>query len=138
MLCRKDAVPLLAIALGTAVSVGLTALLLREPPEVATVVARRSVPVVVAARDMTVGTVVAPEDPKIVDWPQNARGRFAFASTPDQVVGLVVAQPVKLNEPMRADLFRGLAPATTGPRPEPRVEGLRGRAPGGAATSPRR
>src|SRR5262245_21685042 len=97
MRLREDITSLLAITSGALVSVGLTAVLrLREPvaPPI-----RQTVPVVVAARALDVGTTLTSTDVKVVEWP-GAAAPAGFASSPSQVVGLGVQVPIAMNEPL--------------------------------------
>jgi pilus assembly protein CpaB len=114
---RKRAGLLVAMAL---VSGTLAAFLaftfLRAPSMPAAFGANESVavPVVVAARDLTVGTTLAAEDVKVVSWPGNAQPA-GFATSTDEVIGLGVLVPVAVNEPLlpqkmaSADQGRGLS-----------------------------
>jgi len=74
------------------------------PAAVATV--RESVPIVVAARDMDVGTTLAAEDVKVVEFPGTSLP-VGFASTPDEVIGLGVLYPTKMNEPLLQNKLAG-------------------------------
>jgi pilus assembly protein CpaB len=71
---------------------------IRSPAAPAAVTAvRETVPVVVAARDMDVGTTLASTDVKVVEWPGSS-APVGFASSPAEVVGLGVLQPLTMNE----------------------------------------
>lgn len=73
---------------------------IRSPSAPAAVTAvRESVPVVVAARDMDVGTTISAQDVKLVEWPGTSVP-VGFASSPDDLIGLGVVQPVLMNEPL--------------------------------------
>jgi len=93
---------ILAVAAG-----GLAALLaarvLRAPPqsaEAGTVAAFQTV--AVAARDMNVGTFLAPEDVVLVDWPAG-RVPAGYSTSAAEVVGRGLLTPVRLNEPLLSD-----------------------------------
>ena len=97
----EDLTSLFAIAASGAVTAGITAvLLLQEPAQGATLVARRleTVPAVIAARDLPVGTTLTAADVKVVDWPRSAAPPTDFAWIPEQVIGLTVARPLMRNE----------------------------------------
>ena len=107
MRVRDEATPILAILSSAIVSVGLTAAFLARAPEPTRVrAARETVPVVVAARDLEVGTVVAAADVKLVEWPGSA-APVEFASSREQVVGLSLLAPVVMNEPIRKQSLLG-------------------------------
>jgi pilus assembly protein CpaB len=53
--------------------------------------------VVVAARDINVGTTLAAEDVKVIDWPGEAAPE-GYATSVDQVIGLGAIVPVSTNE----------------------------------------
>jgi pilus assembly protein CpaB len=73
---------------------------IRSPAAPASVTAvRETVPVVVAARDMDVGTTLSATDVKVVEWP-GASAPAGFASSPAEVVGLGVTVPIVMNEPI--------------------------------------
>lgn len=56
-------------------------------------------PVVVAAQRLELGSVVGPADVKIVGWP-GSNVPVGYATSPEQVVGRGVIQPVMINEPL--------------------------------------
>ncbi|MGH7550926.1 MAG: Flp pilus assembly protein CpaB [Gemmatimonadota bacterium] len=56
-------------------------------------------PVVVAAQRLELGSVVGPGDVKIVEWP-SSNVPVGYATSPEQVVGRGVIQPVMMNEPL--------------------------------------
>lgn len=58
-------------------------------------------PVVVAAQQLQLGSVVGPADVKVVDWPAS-NVPSGYATSVEQVVGRGVIQPVSINEPMLA------------------------------------
>ena len=73
---------------------------IRSPAAPSAVTAvRETVPVVVAARDMDVGTTLASTDVKVVEWPGTS-APAGFASSPAEVVGLGVLVPITMNEPI--------------------------------------
>jgi len=55
--------------------------------------------VVVAARDLTVGSIVRPADVRVVRWPLHATPP-GYMGTPEAVVGRGVITPVSTNEPL--------------------------------------
>lgn len=55
--------------------------------------------IVVAAKDMPLGTVLRQEDVKLIDWPEGAVPQ-GYAATPGEVVGRGLITPVALNEPL--------------------------------------
>ncbi len=57
------------------------------------------VDVVVAARDMGAGTLLEPEDVKLIEWPAGAVPT-GFSRSPAEVVGRGLLADVKLNEPL--------------------------------------
>lgn len=65
---------------------------------------------VVAARPMPVGTMLAPEDLKVVAWPEDAQVPEAF-SRPEEIVGRGLIQSVSLNEVITDPM---MAPKTSG------------------------
>jgi len=96
---RRQALMFLVLALAAG---GLAAVLatrmMRTPPEVAEG-ATATVSVAVAARDMNVGTLLATEDIRLVDWPGDAVP-VGYSTTIDEVVGRGLMSPVKANEPL--------------------------------------
>ena len=56
-------------------------------------------PVVVAARDIEVGTSLTLDDLRVVDWPGDAIPQ-GYASSPDEVVGRGAVLPIRANEPL--------------------------------------
>jgi len=73
-----------------------------------------TVSVVVAARNIAVGTTLTVEDVKVVDWPGSIVLE-GFAASPAEVVGMGILVPVSMNEPLLphkmagSELGRGLA-----------------------------
>jgi pilus assembly protein CpaB len=65
---------------------------------------------VVAARPVPVGTMIAPEDVKVVAWPQDSQVPGAFSKT-EEIVGRGLIQSVSLNEVITDTK---LAPRTSG------------------------
>jgi pilus assembly protein CpaB len=116
---RDDVTPIFAILSSALVSVGLTAAFLARGTEPTPVKAAETVPVVVAARDLEVGTLLTAADVKVVEWPGSA-APVEFASSRDQVVGLSLLAPVVMNEPIR---MQSLLWQETGAAPIP--DGLR-------------
>ena len=76
--------------------------------------AQASVPAVVAARDMDVGSVITEEDVRVVDWPGGVLP-VGYSSSPAEVVGRGVIVPIRENEPFlphklaSEEMGRGLA-----------------------------
>lgn len=56
-------------------------------------------PVVVAAQQLQLGSVVGPADVKVVAWPASSVPP-GYATSPEQVLGRGVIQPVTMNEPL--------------------------------------
>ncbi len=54
---------------------------------------------VVAARDLEVGSIVSASDVRVVDWPGDALPP-GYASTPSEVLGRGVVTPIRVNEPL--------------------------------------
>jgi pilus assembly protein CpaB len=63
-------------------------------------------PVVVAARDLEVGSMLVAEDVRVIDWPADAAPQ-GFASSIDEVLGRGVVVPMRMNEPMLPDKLTG-------------------------------
>jgi len=101
---------LLALALGAGLlSAFLAFVFLRSPnaPEqFQRAEARATVPVVVAARDLDVGTVIEQSSVKVVDWPGDALP-VGFASSPADVIGRGIMVPIRLNEPFLPEKLAG-------------------------------
>lgn len=92
-----------AITIGLAVVVGLAGSLLAygilsSRPE-ATAVAMRTVPVVVAARDLPFGTVLGTADLALADYPADSQPAGS-ASDPAELVGMVNLMPLEADEPV--------------------------------------
>ena len=96
---RRQAVMFLILALAAG---GLAAILasriLRTPPAIAES-APASVTVVVAARDMNVGTLLDEDDVSLVDWPAGAVP-VGYSTSAAEVVGRGLLLPVSANEPL--------------------------------------
>jgi len=71
----------------------------QQPREAETAQPRSSQQVVVAARDLAVGSLLGEEDVRTVEWPGNAIPAGFATSIPD-VVGRGLMTPVKMNEPL--------------------------------------
>jgi len=109
---------LIALALGAGLLAAFLAFTFlrspQAPEQFQRAEARASVPVVVAARDMDVGSVVEEEFVRVVDWPGDALPA-GYASSPAEVVGRGVIVPIRTNEPFlpqklaSEELGRGLA-----------------------------
>ena len=95
---RRQAVIFLILALAAG---GLVAILasrmLRTPPAMAES-GPASVTVVVAARDMNVGTLLDEDDVSLVDWPAGAVP-VGYSTSAAEVVGRGLLSPVVANEP---------------------------------------
>lgn len=61
--------------------------------------AERTVEVAVATRDLTVGSILAPEDIRMIRWPASAVPP-GYATSPTEVTGRGVITPVRMNEPL--------------------------------------
>jgi len=93
---------ILAIAILSGVAAGYSALrYLNSRPEVVQAAETEggTVPVVLAARDLVLGTVVEDEDLQLVEWPTNAVPA-GYATTRDQLVGQSLIANVAMNEPI--------------------------------------
>jgi pilus assembly protein CpaB len=71
----------------------------RQAPVTTAAVPSSSQVVVVAARDLTVGSLLGEEDVRTVEWPGNALPAGYATSVPD-VVGRGLITPVRMNEPL--------------------------------------
>src|SRR5690606_40132317 len=56
---------------------------------------------VIAARDLEVGSIVGTEDLRVVDWPSDVLPP-GYASSPSEVLGRGVITPIRTNEPLLA------------------------------------
>lgn len=93
---------ILAVAAGGLAAL-LAARILRAPPQSAEDGTSGGFQtVVVAARDMNVGTFLTPEDVLLVDWPA-AHVPAGYSTSAAEVVGRGLLTPVKLNEPLLSD-----------------------------------
>lgn len=92
---------MLALALTTGLMAGYLALtfLRNQAARPAAAAEAPKGKIVVAAKDMPLGTVLKEEDVKLIDWPQ-AVVPAGFASTPAEVVGRGLITPVAVNEPL--------------------------------------
>ncbi len=90
----------LVLALVSGGAAGYLALnYLRQPVMPLVSKATGSTQVVVAARDMPVGSVLSPSDIKLVDWP-SSNIPPGYASSAREVVGRGLITPVAANEPL--------------------------------------
>jgi pilus assembly protein CpaB len=90
----------LALALASGVIAGYAALqLISGQPTVQTEVPRSSFSVVVASRDLAVGSMLGAADLQTVDWPGDAVPE-GYANAVSDVVGRGLVQAVKRNEPV--------------------------------------
>jgi pilus assembly protein CpaB len=109
---------LIALALGAGILAAFLAFTFLRSPDAPEQFQRvetgATVPVVVAAQDMDVGTVVEDAFVRVVDWP-GAALPAGYASSPAEVVGRGVIVPIRTNEPFlpqklaSEELGRGLA-----------------------------
>src|SRR5688572_13291611 len=107
---------LLVLALGAGTLAAFLAFSFLRSPESALAqdVEPMTLQVVVAARDVNVGTVLAAEDVKVIDWP-GAAVPEGYATSVDQVIGLGAIVPVTANEAIlpsklaSSDAGRGMA-----------------------------
>lgn len=93
---------LLVMALGAGLLAAFLAFsFLRSPatPASAQDLEPTNLQVVVAAREIPVGTMLATEDVKVVDWP-GAAAPEGYATSVEQVIGLGAIVPVSANEPI--------------------------------------
>lgn len=98
---QKRLIVVLTLALGSGVIAGFLALqYLRNQARPLAAAEPTQGQVVVAVRDLAVGTVLTAEDVKLIDWPAVAPA--GFASSTSQVVGRGVITPVYMNEPLLA------------------------------------
>ncbi len=100
---------LIALALASGLVAAILAFsFLRSPavPDQFQRTAGATYPVVVAARDLDVGSTLVPEDLRVVDWPGDA-APAGFASSIDEVLGRGVVVPMRMNEPMLPDKLTG-------------------------------
>ena len=98
---RNRALIVLALAILSGSAAGYAALrfMSERPTPLMASEPRRSQPVVVAARDMQLGDVLAEEDVRLVEWPSGAIPE-GYASTVPEVLGRGVLTSVKMNEPL--------------------------------------
>ncbi|MBX6365823.1 MAG: hypothetical protein IRZ00_18400, partial [Gemmatimonadetes bacterium] len=99
---RKRTLIVLLLALLSGGLAGYSALrYMRARPQVVQVDPRAAsgVQVVVAARDLPLGTILGPNDVTLVSWPGNAVP-VGYARTIPEVVGRGLITPVKMNEPL--------------------------------------
>jgi len=98
---RNRALIVLALAILSGSVAGYTALrfMSERPTPLIASEPSRSQPVVVAARDMALGDVLAEEDVRLVEWPSGVIPE-GYASTVPEVLGRGVLTPVKMNEPL--------------------------------------
>ncbi len=107
----------LAIAIIFGLAAGYSALrFLNSRPEVVQPATGdgETVPVVLAARDLTLGTVLAQEDLQLIEWPATALP-VGYASTPEELVGQSLISDVSTNEAilrskLAQDGLRGIIP----------------------------
>lgn len=102
---RRRRILIGALALISGGIAGYTALLILDtrPTQFASAaVAPGTVPVVVAARDLNMGSIVTQDDVKTVEWPEQALPE-GHAGQVAQVVGRGLITPAFANEPLLAD-----------------------------------
>jgi pilus assembly protein CpaB len=100
---------LISLALGCGLLAAFLAFTFLRSPQAPEMVQRTTVssyPVVVAARDLGVGTSVTLEDVRVIDWPAEAAPQ-GFASSVDEVIGRGVVVPMRTNEPMLPEKLTG-------------------------------
>ena len=92
---------ILALALTSGLMAGYLALtfLRRQAARPAAAAEAPRGKIVVAAKDMPLGTVLREEDVKLIDWPEGSVPA-GYAATPGEVVGRGLITPVALNEPL--------------------------------------
>jgi len=107
---------ILALAIISGLAAGYAALqyLDDRPPAIVSTDEGETVPVVLAARDLPLGTVLADADLRVVEWPAGAMPT-GFANTREELVGEAIIGPVQTNSPiLAANLavtgLRGLIP----------------------------
>lgn len=99
---RQRTVIVLFLAIVSGGLAGYSALRLleqRTPPVSAVEAPRASSQVVIAARDLSVGTLVGEEDVKLVEWPSSSVPEGYARSIPE-VVGRGLIAQTRLNEPL--------------------------------------
>ena len=110
---RKKVMTVLFLAvLCAALATYLALAFLRQPagPAVAAASELSVIDVVVAQKDLDMGTVLTVEDLKVVDWPADAMPN-GYAGSPVEVMGRGLLAPVSANEPI---LVNKLAPTEAG------------------------
>jgi pilus assembly protein CpaB len=92
---------ILVLAIFSGLAAGYSALLyLRDRPSpIVQADPRETSPVVVAARDLPLGTVLGTEDVRVVEWPGGVVP-VGFATAPEEVVGRSLIANVNTNEPI--------------------------------------
>jgi pilus assembly protein CpaB len=100
---------LIALALASGLIAAILAFnFLRSPsaPDQFQRASAQSVPVVVAARDLAVGSSLVMEDVRVVDWPGDAIPA-GYASSVTEVMGRGVMVPIRMNEPLLPEKLAG-------------------------------
>lgn len=94
---------ILALAIISGLVAGYAALqyLNDRPPAMVTTGEGETVPVVLASKDLPLGTVLSQEDLRVVEWPAGAMPT-GFANTRDELVGQALISDVNTNEPILA------------------------------------
>jgi len=107
---------ILALAIVCGLAAGYAALqyLDDRPPTIVATAEGETVPVVLASQDLPLGTVLAEEDLRVVEWPAGAVP-IGFANTRAELVGESLIHDVSENEPILAtnlagEGLRGLIP----------------------------
>jgi len=107
---------ILALAIVSGLGAGYAALqyLDDRPPAIVSTSEGETVPVVLASQDLTLGTVLAEDDLRVVEWPAGAVPT-GFANTREELVGQSLIGDVSENEPILAtnladEGLRGLIP----------------------------
>ena len=88
-----------AFSLGNLAAAWLALNYLRQPESPVSTVEATTSEVVVAARDLPLGTVLTVEDVKLIDWPGEAVAE-GYSSSVEEVLGRGVITHVSLNEPL--------------------------------------
>ena len=94
---------ILALAIVSGLAAGYAALqyLDDRPPTIVTTDEGETVPVVLAARDLPLGSVLREDDLRVVEWPSGAVP-MGFANTREELLGEALIGPVQTNSPILA------------------------------------
>ena len=91
----------LAIVSGLAAGYAALQYLDDRPPSMIATGEGETVPVVLASRDLSLGTVLTEEDLRVVEWPAGAMPN-GFSNTRQELVGQAIIRDVHTNEPILA------------------------------------